>query len=459
MESTSDRVSFYEAAPRLANGRHLFEGGPLPTTDNLEAFRAGPAELIAAEGALRALGLTPVARNDFTITISVDALRPMAGFCVASMDDASCLRLRDPASDGYVGGLAVLAPGEFSALPPLPPPAGYFHLRAPGDLQVVLNGVNAAAAGWTGRGTHVAVVDSGCYVEHPFFRQRNAEITVVLGPGASDPDVDTLGHGTMICGNVVSIAPRTRVTMIKTTDDASLAAFKQAVALKPRPDVIQNAWGNPSDGSIVTAYDRAVQAAVLDAIAKGCVVVFAAGNAKILFPPQIPEAIGVGGAYINERGQIIASTYASGYRSVVFDGRIVPDFCGLVGPWPAGVYIALPTAPGSIIDSYSADRRFPDGDDGFPDDGWVVISGTSAASAQVSGAVALLRQIDRKLNQAAVKEILARTALKVDIGTSAQGSPSGPPYPNLATGFGLIDIGRAIETLEADHAAKKPKTD
>jgi hypothetical protein len=45
-----------------------------------------------------------------------------------------------------------------------------------------------------------------------------------------------------------------------------------------------------------------------------------------------------------------ASNYASSFDSLIYPGRHVPDFCGLVGMKPLAAYIMLPVPPGSSID-------------------------------------------------------------------------------------------------------------
>lgn len=331
---------------------------------------------------------------------------------------------------------------------PLPKPqVDYYHLNAPADLRTELNAQKAYADNIRGEGVKVVVVDSGFW-NHPWFQDRGLHVDVVLAPGAVAPDLDEVGHGTMVCASLMSLAPAAQVTLIKQCDDDAFTAFKMAIAR--RPDIIQNTWGNIVEQPPLSAADRLVALSVLDAISRGIVVVFAGGNGKKLFPQQMKQAISVGGAYVCPDATLEAASYASGYASDLVPGRCVPDFCGVVGLKPEGVYLMMPTMPGSEIDVAFAEKPYPEGDGtGLPYDGWVVISGTSSGSAQVSGAIALLKQIRPELDQAAVKRLLSRCCDPVLVGQSSEGNPAGEPIPNLATGYGLVNVERVLAELSA----------
>jgi subtilisin family serine protease len=465
VEGKENEYVFLEAVPRLPNGTSLLEASSL-SLGNLHTFRAPSTAMEQARLALAQAGTQVIIDNGLTISLMIDvgllkhlcnddraATQSISG--ELSSSKGTDFMIPNKLHSGLfecVAGFAKMPANQLNSLS-LPPQAPYFHLRAPQDLRTSLNAERALNNGFNGHGTQIAVVDSGCNVKHSFFTQSGTKIRVMLGPTMSDPQTDQLGHGTLVCGNIVSIAPRANITVIKTYDAASLVGFKQASLMVPQPDVIQNTWGHDVMETALTAYDRVVIAAILDAIERGILVVFAAGNGKVLFPPQMPEVMSVGGVFLTESGELIASAYASGYRSVLFPNRIVPDFCGMVGMQPGGVYIMLPTEPGSEIDRYFATRPFPQGDGLSPDDGWVVASGTSSASAQVSGVCAILRQIAPGIRQEEVKKLLCRTATPINMGASAQGNPSGPPYPNLATGYGLISLQEAMDALNASRLA------
>src|SRR5271165_2440844 len=105
-------------------------------------------------------------------------------------------------------------------------------------------------------------------------------------------------------------------------------------------------------------------------------------------------------------GSLEASNYSSGFDSLIYPGRRVPDVCGLVGMRPKAIYIVLPVDPGDAIDTENSGSVFPDGDETAPDDGWAAFSGTSAAAPQLAGAIALIKQTAPSLAPSEIKNAL-----------------------------------------------------
>jgi len=161
----------------------------------------------------------------------------------------------------------------------------------------------------------------------------------------------------------------------------------------------------------------------------------------------MPEVIAVGGVYAKrtlggDDFVLEASDYASSFKSNIYPGRAVPDFCGLVGMKPGGIYINLPLQPKCYIDQALAGGAYPNNDETAPNDGWAVISGTSAAAPQVAGVCALLKQVQPSLSPSLIKNILAASARDVKKGKSAMGDPAGMGFDS-ATGAGLVDAHNA----------------
>jgi hypothetical protein len=192
---------------------------------------------------------------------------------------------------------------------------------------------------------------------------------------------------------------------------------------------------------------QARAAAVAAAWGAGIVVVFAAGNGHWGFPGQHPDVISVGGVDIAIDGALRASNYASGFMSNVYPGRRVPDMSGIVGMLPKAMNIMLPLPPGSEIDTGNAGGSHPTtGDETANNDGWGAFSGTAAASPQVAGVCALIKEACMKLTPPQVRDILMSTARDVTTGTCNPntGGNAATVGPDLATGNGLVDAHKAV---------------
>jgi len=256
----------------------------------------------------------------------------------------------------------------------------------------------------------------------------------VLGPGASDPDKDNVSHGTGEAANIFATAPEAELIPVKMASD-TVGAFNAAVAQNPH--VITNSWGYDIDKApcSLVPYLKALEAAVANAVANGIVVCFSAGNGHYGFPGSHPDVISVGGVHVKypftSYADLEASSYASSFDSCLYSGRHVPDFCGLVGRNfnNTAPLIMLPVQPGSSLDLPNT---------GATNDGWGVFSGTSAASPQVAGVVALILEKNPALKPAEVKSLLINTATDVKTGTSAMGDIAGSG-PDDATGAGLVN--------------------
>lgn len=433
------------------------------TTAPLAAFTATPEQRRAACGLLESHGIAVHADNGMTLSVAASPviLNRFLTACgvdpVADEDDGPCWRdLAGSSVRAILGGVAVAPRTDADSaaccaavgVAPFPPSVSYPVLHAPRDLRHLLNADPLHRRGIRGEGVRVTVIDSGCFVSHPFFCELGVEIAVELGPGATNPACDEVGHGTMVCASVASLAPDSRITMLKTPDAASLASFKRAATAADPPAILQNTWGFTQSDRPITPYGRAIWIAVRHAVERGILVVFAGGNEKRLFTAQLPQSLAIGGVHVDQKGTFEAADYASGYPSTLFPGRIVPDFCGLVGMKPQGIYLMMPTQPGSEIDVAFAGGHYPEHDTTAPDDGWVALSGTSSASGQISGICALLRQLHPDLTQEGARTVLSRSARPIVRGVSAEGYPANLPVPSFATGYGLVDADAAADLLK-----------
>jgi subtilisin family serine protease len=346
-----------------------------------------------------------------------------------------------------------------------PPRVGYSHLRLPRGLTDALNAATAHASGITGAGVRVAVCDTGFY-RHPWFARFEGRVRVLLTPGAANPQADEVGHGTVVVANLLSVAPRCVVTVIKMNfagtgsfSEDAVAALTMAEA--SRADIINCSWGCSllTAADAASAHTRTLEYLLARLAAGRRVVVCAAGNfprqgrgrGEFGFPAQHPDVIAVGGARPAARGRLRAASYASAFRSEIYSYRDVPDVCGVCGDLPAGVLIMSPVQPGCVMDREAAQRRYPNGDNTAADDGWCCVSGTSSAAPQVSGTAALLLESHRQLRHTAtIRALLQLSARDVTAGHSnVRAARPGVSIdarrgPDLATGAGLVDVSAAV---------------
>ncbi len=226
-----------------------------------------------------------------------------------------------------------------------------------------------------GANVTVAVIDSGVDVEHPELANAIADSFDALG-SKEGPHV----HGTGIAGAIVSharlmgSAPAARILAIRafavapnggeSTSFVILKALDYAAAYGAQ--IVNMSFAGPNDALI----ERGISAAV----AKGIVMVAAAGNAGAKSPPLYPAAnrsvIAVGATDAQDR--LFAASNRGGHIAVS----------------APGVDIFLPA----------------------PDEKYQMASGTSFSAAYISGLAALLLERNPALKPDEVRAILMKTA-------------------------------------------------
>jgi subtilisin family serine protease len=287
-----------------------------------------------------------------------------------------------------------------------PPAAGLVY--GPG-----LIGADVARQVATGDGVRVAVIDAGVDSNHPRLAKKVAEYADVTGTGWT-PDM----HGTLVAG-VIAAEEGDAQAPSGIAPGASIVAVKSCVARSIR-DTLARCWSSTLAKGIDLASqknvrvmnlsvggpeDRLLTRMVEAAAKKGIAVVSAAGNDGPGGKPSYPAAI----------ENVIAVT------AVDKDQR-------LYGRATRGSFIDL-AAPGVDILSTGPGGRSQ------------IFSGTSAATAFTTGAVALLLQRST-LNPRDLTALLRSTAR--DLGDAG---------PDAQFGDGLIDVCRAIVRASGRQAA------
>ncbi|WP_128378568.1 type VII secretion-associated serine protease mycosin [Streptomyces cavernae] len=289
--------------------------------------------------------------------------------------------------------------------------------------QWALAAMNAEEAWRTtkGKGITVAVLDTGVDDKHPDLEGNVLTGKDMVGFGAGRGDAVWASHGTAMAGiiaghghgpgnadGVMGIAPEAKILPVRVIledDDPARAkarntrgnALAEGIrwAADNGADVINLSLGDDSKSAHPEpAEDEAVQYA----LRKGAVVVASAGN---------------GG----DTGDHIS--YPAAYSGVIAVTAV--DKYGTRAYFSTRRWYATVSAPGVDIVIADPDRKYYEG--------W----GTSAASAFVSGAVALVKAARPGLAPAQIKRLLEDTA-----------SDAPPGGRDDSRGFGFLDPAAAI---------------
>ncbi len=311
--------------------------------------------------------------------------------------------------------------------------------------------VSPYVRGW---GVTVAVVDSGIS-PHPDLNDYNGHSRIVAQvnfvPNSSIPD-DFYGHGTHVAGTIaglgtssngayMGVAPEARLVDVKVTDDYGMGNTSDVVAglqwVYNNRDTYNIKVANLSLNSTVpeTYHTSALDAALEVLWFNKIVVVVSSGNdgKEKLYPPANDPFVIVVGSTDTKNTADIGDDKLSNFSvyGMTADGFNKPDL----------------VAPGQDIVSLLA------GDDtnlkkvlplnsilGYANK-YFKMSGTSMASAVISGAVALLLEADPRLTPDQVKYRLLSTS-----------RPFAANNSTCATGSGYLDIYAAVNSRSTQSA-------
>ncbi|MEV0980831.1 S8 family serine peptidase [Streptomyces sp. NPDC049915] len=292
------------------------------------------------------------------------------------------------------------------------------------DTSVPQIGAPAAwAAGYTGKGVKIAVLDTGVDASHPDLK---SQVVAAKNFSAAKDATDHFGHGTHVAsiaagtgakskGTFKGVAPGARILNGKVLDDNGsgddsgiLAGMEWAA--QQGADVVNLSLGG-YDTPDIDPLEAEVDKLSAD---KGILFAIAAGNEgpeSVGSPGSADAALTVGAVDGKDK---LADFSSTGPR--VGDGAIKPD---VTAP---GVDITAAAAKGSVIDREVGENPA----------GYLTISGTSMATPHVAGAAALLKQEHPDWGYAELKGALT-------------GSAKGGAYTPFQQGSGRIAVDRAIK--------------
>jgi len=275
----------------------------------------------------------------------------------------------------------------------------------------------------TGRGTKVAIFDTGLKKNNPNFKNV-AHITVWTNDPKEDKDQDMLGHGTFVAGIIASqnddcpgLAPDTELHIYKVFNSAKVSftswfldAFNHAIM--SGINVLNLSIGGPD------FMDRPFVEKVWEMSANNIIVVSAIGNDGPLYgtlnnPADQLDVIGVGGIDYDENMASFSSRGMTTWEIPEGYGRVKPD-----------------------VVAYAQNVL------GLRSSGCKTLSGTSFASPIVTGAISLLissTEHKQNINPASIKQILIESADLI-------GKPS--LYNIFEQGHGKLNLLGAYKLLQ-----------
>src|SRR5438094_731630 len=390
--------------------------------------------------------LATLADNDAVLSVSTDAIvRPHS--------------LLGGLVGGVVGGLVKLAVGVVTLVADVILPNGADTsgpVVAPAALRQTLGVDNTSL---TGKGVGVAVIDSGLEMSSEFQYRLTAFYDFTNGRSLATSAFDDYGHGTHIAGTIGGsgalssnsayhgLAPKVKFVVFKVLDGTGagytsdvIRAIDYAVAHRSSLDIdiINLSLGHPIYESAAT--DPLVQA-VERASRAGIIVVAAAGNygkdpstglpgyGGITSPGNAPSAITVGAVKIQNtvpRSDDRIADYSSA-GPTWYDAYAKPDVVS-----PGHNIVAVAAKNGYLYQTYPSLKA--------DDAEYMILSGTSMATAVTTGSIALAIEANRSANSYyappltpnTVKAVLQYTAVGIH-------DDAGIEYDRLRKGAGSLN--------------------
>lgn len=273
-----------------------------------------------------------------------------------------------------------------------------------GYIPTGVNMINAPIMwqkGFRGEGVTIAVIDTGCVMNHPDLKKNiiGGRNFTTEDEGNVDIYEDYCGHGTHVAGtiagngHILGVAPKSKLLILKVLNkdgNGNITSIINAVnyAVKQKVDIISMSLGCPTNMA-------QLKIAIENATRKGILVVCACGNSgdnlpytvEIDYPAYYNEVISVG-AIDNTK---LNATFSNSNKEI-----------DVVAP---GV---------NIVSTYL-------------NNGYAKLNGTSMATPHVTGALALLKQwstyeFGRELSEVELYAQLIKNTLELNLPKGVQGN-------------------------------------
>jgi subtilisin family serine protease len=344
--------------------------------------------------------------------------------------------------------LTALLLGALATLPSVPSADAQVVADDPGLARqwglARIGAPGAWAAGFTGEGVTIAIVDSGVSPDHPDLRDQldgaaGLVDCVGSGPCVTGSGADDAGHGTHVAGiaaattgngtGVAGVAPRAHLLSVRALqqvcDDrgdceaqGTTADVAEAIvwAADHGADVINLSLGSITQQILGPAFDGALE----HAWASGAIPVLASGNNR--FP--IRNLVGI--------HAVVVGAVTNTDARASYSGSLDPNGLSLVAPGGEADDDAScrGDVPNGILSSWTAAGSGP---------GYACVAGTSMAAPHVSGALAVLLSADPERD---VDQAVARLFASVDdLGAPGPDEDFGAGRLNLASALGVSATG------------------
>ena len=258
--------------------------------------------------------------------------------------------------------------------------------------------------GQKGVGVNIAVIDSGCDVEHESLKNNIVGVRNFTDEDNKNPNIvtDRVGHGTHVCGiiaangnnnSIVGVSPSANLYILKAIDGSGTGNVSWVVnainyAIEKDVDIISMSLG-------MSQGDTKLERAIKTAIGRNILVVCAAGN----------EGDGNYDAF--------EYSYPAAYVDVISVGAV--DKKGIPASFSNSNLVVDLVAPGvDIISTY-------------PNNQFASLSGTSMAAPHVTGSLALLKnwskdEFQRNLTQEEIYAQLIKYTRNLGFPRTVQGN-------------------------------------